>query len=557
MRLPISVGAVLLLLLQRFSTAQQRPFVSIEAFAPSTKTYRTSVCDRQRDLYEGKTLLQDALQGLNISVAMTNYKVPNEDAFFTLVDGKIKEENPGLFVVIMDEIALRAGFSWRNTFAAIDPLDSTIQVGKSWTDLLEWEVDSFDIAADYWARSVDRMARGISFPVGWYDGSIILVYSEDSTDKFNLWSFLLPFETNVWLAMAAAIFFSGLVYFFLERLNSSSDKRHLGEKPVTAIFLAAITFTGHFEYRPNTNAARLLSFSWTFWTLIMASAYTANMASFLVQRRAEVTSVSTIDDAVRQAVPVCVQRGAVIDEMLSKTNPDLILVRKDTEKEVFDGLKQSWYGGSGGCGLVLTNLGTFELYQSQKSSNADCSLTSEKRVILNMPAGFATAVDSGIMCTSLISYVMDYHLQQMKSDGFIDQAWQDHIARISTISCDTSASSQAGNVSLTLKDMGGIFIAHALMTIMALSLAILQYLYAKFRMPGSIRQSDAAASSRRSNLTSSLSTLWAGGSNPRRKGRGIGDTEDTAKTEDLSPPNELVQSDADSSEVVTDGDVHQ
>lgn len=557
MRLPISVGAVLLLLLQRFSTAQQRPFVSIETFAPLTKTYRTSVCDRQRDLYEGKTLLQDALQGLNISVAMTNYKVPNEDAFFTLVDGKIKEENPGLFVVIMDEIALRAGFSWRNTFAAIDPLDSTIQVGKSWTDLLEWEVDSFDIAADYWARSVDRMARGISFPVGWYDGSIILVYSEDSTDKFNLWSFLLPFETNVWIAMAAAIFFSGLVYFFLERLNSSSDKRHLGEKPVTAIFLAAITFTGHFEYRPNTNAARLLSFSWTFWTLIMASAYTANMASFLVQRRAEVTSVSTIDDAVRQAVPVCVQRGAVIDEMLSKTNPDLILVRKDTEKEVFDGLKQSWYGGSGGCGLVLTNLGTFEMYQSQKSSNADCSLTSEKRVILNMPAGFATAVDSGIMCTSLISYVMDYHLQQMKSDGFIDQAWQDHIARISTISCDTSASSQAGNVSLTLKDMGGIFIAHALMTIMALSLAILQYLYAKFRMPGSTRQSDAAASSLHSNLTSSLSTLWAGGSNPRRKGRGIGDTEDTAQTEDLSPPNELVQSDADNSEVVTGGDAHQ
>ena len=139
------------------------------------------------------------------------------------------------------------------------------------------------------------------------------------------------------------------MYYFLERLNSSSDKRHLGEKPVIAIFLAAITFTGHFEYRPNTNAARLLSFSWTFWTLITASAYTANMASFLVQRRAEMRSVSTIDDAARKAVPVCVQGGVVIDEMLSKMSPDLILVRTDTEKEVFDGLKQSWYGGNGGC----------------------------------------------------------------------------------------------------------------------------------------------------------------------------------------------------------------
>ena len=522
-----------------------------------TNTYRTSVCDRQRDLYEGKTQLQDALEGLNISVAITNYKIPNEDAFFTLVDGKIKEENPGLFVVILDEIARRGGFSWRNSFAAIDPLDSTIQVGKSWTDLLEWEVDSFDIAADYWARSVDRMSRGISFPMGWSDGSIILVLSEESTDKFNLWSFLLPFESNVWIAMAGAIFFSGLMYFFLERLNSSSDKRHLAEKPVTAIFLAAITFTGHFEYRPNTNAARLLSFSWTFWTLIMASAYTANMASFLVQRRAAVTSVNNIDDAVRQAVPVCVQRGAIIDELLSKTNPDLILVRKETEKDVFDGLKQNWYGGNGGCGLVLTNLGTFELYQSQKSSNADCSLASERHVILSLPAGFATAMDSGIMCTSLISYVMDYHLQQMKSDGFIDRAWQDHITRISTIKCGASEPSLVENVSLTLKDMGGIFITHALMTMLALSLAILQYLYAKFRVPGSTRQSNALVSSQQSNVTSSVSTLWVGGSNPQRKRSGTRHTEDAAKPEDSSLPIGLVQSDAANSAVVSDGDVHQ
>jgi hypothetical protein len=92
-------------------------------------------------------------------------------------------------------------------------------------------------------------------------------------------------------------------------------------------------------------------------------------------------------------------------------------------------------------------------------------LKSEKRVILSLPTGFATAVDSGMMCTSLISYVFDYHLQEMERDGFIATAWKNHVEKISTIRCDkstTSSVTQKGNVSLGMKDMGGIFITHSI-----------------------------------------------------------------------------------------------
>jgi hypothetical protein len=62
-----------------------------------------------------------------------------------------------------------------DTFVLMDPLNPALHPNKTWTDMLEWEVDNFDIAADYWARSTDCMSRGISFPQGWYDGSVILV----------------------------------------------------------------------------------------------------------------------------------------------------------------------------------------------------------------------------------------------------------------------------------------------------------------------------------------------------------------------------------------------
>lgn len=153
------------------------------------------------------------------------------------------------------------------------------------------------------------------------------------------------------------------MYFILERLNVESDERELEQKPITAIFLASLTFTGHFQFCPNTNAARLLSFSWTFWALIITSAYTANMASFLVSRNGKEAPVATLEDALKRGTPVCIQRYSVMDEIVSKKYPDLNIVRKDAEQEIFDSLRKPWHGGNGGCGAALTNLGTFELYE--------------------------------------------------------------------------------------------------------------------------------------------------------------------------------------------------
>ena len=238
---------VVVLMLRRSALlveAQESPFVEIENFETG-RDFRSSVCDRQRMVMEGNLTLEDALQGLELSVAMTNYK-SSEDTLFTLVDNKIKTEDPGLFVVMLDEVARRGKFKWRNSFAGIDPLGRNSN--KTWTDLLEWEVNHFDIAADYWGRSSPRMALGIAFPKGWYDGSIILVQSQAAgRSKFSqMWSFLDPFHYRVWMLILFSIVFTGVCYWLLERLNLESDERELENKPMAAIFLASLTFTGHF-----------------------------------------------------------------------------------------------------------------------------------------------------------------------------------------------------------------------------------------------------------------------------------------------------------------------
>lgn len=139
---------ILLLIISYFVVieAQQSPFYQVAKF-DSSVSYRTNVCERQRKLYADNISLSDALQGLSLSVVLTNYQAPGDTPFFTLTNDTniIDPDEPLLFAIILDELAERAGFTWRNSFGTVLPIDSSTDGNKTWTDLLEWEVETFDL----------------------------------------------------------------------------------------------------------------------------------------------------------------------------------------------------------------------------------------------------------------------------------------------------------------------------------------------------------------------------------------------------------------------------
>jgi Ligand-gated ion channel len=317
----------------------------------------------------------------------------------------------------------------------------------------------------------------VTFPRGWYDGSVVLVQSVTPfiAKDVSLWSFLLPFDRYVWLAIVGAIIFTGLTYLLMERLDTDSDERDLESKPWVSIFIASLTFTGHFEFRPNTNPARLLSFSWTFWAVIIASAYTANLASFLVRRRNDKVVVATLEDALKFNTPVCIQRYTIMDDIITKKYPDMNVVRKESEKEIFEGLRIPSNGTEPVCGAALTNLDTFENYRNNKEINGDCSLSTERRIIKSIPGGFATSADTGKYCTSLIYYVLNLLIAEMIQDNFVADAWKKHIAKISDITCPENVNldkNSGDKYRLSMKDMAGIFIVHAVLMFVAILIAL-------------------------------------------------------------------------------------
>jgi hypothetical protein len=221
---------------------------------PTNKTYRTNVCDRQQQIFDGTIELRDALKGLNLNVHTNN---DTELDLFSLDDeGLLPPKNSselGLTALILDELAERAGFTWRDSFATDLPLDDeTIDVNKTYTDLLVWSFTTYDIAANVWGKSSGRIAKGANYVEYFYDNSLIIITNitkPDASSPKNIFSFLKPFDTFVWLSVALSIFATGLLYTLILRFESDGDESLRHDMPLTSIFLSAMTFAGHFEFQ--------------------------------------------------------------------------------------------------------------------------------------------------------------------------------------------------------------------------------------------------------------------------------------------------------------------
>ena len=214
--------------------------------------YRTNVCERQQMIFNGSLELRHALSGLNLTVH--THDDPAYDLFSLDEGGLLPPKNSdklGLTALILDELAERANFTWRNTFASDPPLTETTDGNKTYTDLLVWSMKTYDIAANVWGKSSGRIAKGANYVEYFYDNSLVIVAKAkmESNHSNHMFSFLKPFHTFVWLSVALSIFATGYLYKIILRFERDGDESLRHDMPLSSIFLSAMAFAGHFEFQ--------------------------------------------------------------------------------------------------------------------------------------------------------------------------------------------------------------------------------------------------------------------------------------------------------------------
>ena len=154
-------------------------------------------------------MLREALQGITLNVIIGSGAYFNYDN----VNG-IHPTQPGLMVDLLDELAQNAGFSWRRSFAVNPSLPEGSNV--SYTDLLLWSVEHFDISTDWWDRSLERMDAGVAFLQPWMDSSLILIDQPEALVVVtDVWNWMKPFTAHVWFMTIFTILLSALAYLSL------------------------------------------------------------------------------------------------------------------------------------------------------------------------------------------------------------------------------------------------------------------------------------------------------------------------------------------------------
>jgi len=490
----------------------------------AARSYRNNFCDLlngNRSNFE----LDKSLSGVEIRVGLLEAAFAKFDYTYDengiVLNQTLSAKYPGLVPRLLDELCGRSGCTWRTSYYA---LSNDLPDGKTYADYLVWITDVYDLAADWWMQSIERLRTGTTFTDVWYDASIIMVGKDEAKqkepeDRLELWGWLEPFSTTVWFVIVATIFGSAAVYFALERIDPNSD---ISEEQLTymeTVWMFGTAVTGQFEFAPKTNAARLFTFSISFWALLVISAYTANLAAFLVKRNQSVTiQLDTIEQAINNGKKMCVWKGSNTDISISKEYPAFADGKNYIRASQEGSYKKVL---SGECDIVITEQATWDQFQVVRGINGNCTLRQIGGTWQRKDASFGIKGDSGQYCTSYLRDVFDYHFFAIKQEGLLEDLWAEEILSASTVNCAAglgtavrhlgdnqnselqmkkhrvlkaaaakNAGSEGGAVAsnenvdsnndeLNMINMGGVFILHGMLTAATLILAFLPWVYRK------------------------------------------------------------------------------
>lgn len=445
------------------ANAQEAPNADLSTpIFNTTQVFRQDLCERYLQVESGEIDLADALSGLPISTIFES-----TDDNFVMTDGVIDETYPGLVSRLLDDICKRAGCTWRDSYTL---LDGALEEGRSFTELLDWMTSTYDLAADTYSSRTERMRLGIAFPEPWFDSSIILVGKKTEEESvFNLLAWTEPFSWDVWVLCIITIFISGFVYNQMNLIDKNKEKFPANNDDAT--FLAALAFTGKILFKPSQHGARMYTIAIAFWATIIGSAYTANLASALVNKAQTGIVVNSVDDAVRYGLRMCTFDGSNQQRTVLAAYPQAKLVPVTSSSDLYMGVH------NGVCDYALTGTSYWDIEKYQADSNPGCQLEWVGRAFENILSGFATRTDTGVRCTSLLRDVFSLHIREMKQDGVFKEYWDEFYRRTGTGTCDpetqlTTDEDKTASRQLTLKNLGGVFVLYYGMVLVAIGLAI-------------------------------------------------------------------------------------
>ncbi|CAG7824228.1 unnamed protein product [Allacma fusca] len=217
----------------------------------------------------------------------------------------------GFAVDLLHRLSLMLGFKYILKPVNDGKYGKPDQKTGEWDGMIREVMDGVaDIAVADLTVNKERQ-EAVDFTMPFMNLGISILYVVPSVKPPSLFSFMLPFSLDVWIYMAFAFFGVAVIHILLARLTPYEwDNPHPCIEDPSELH-NQFTFLNSFwfaigsimqqgsDIAPKAVSTRMVAGIWWFFTLIMVSSYTANLATFLIVQDLD-ESIKSLEDLAHQ-----------------------------------------------------------------------------------------------------------------------------------------------------------------------------------------------------------------------------------------------------------------
>lgn len=213
----------------------------------------------------------------------------------------------GFGIDLIKELGFMLGFNYTFKLHPNSVYGGYDKKSKSWTGMIRELMDfRGDLAITDFTITSERES-GVDFTMPFMNLGISILYKKPMKMPPKLFSFTSPFSMRVWTWLGGAYFFVSLMLFVVGRISPAEWTNPFPciEEPDNLFnqfsmkncfwFTMGSLMQQGSEIAPIGIATRMIAGLWWFFTLIMVSSYTANLAAFLTVESL-FTPVKSIED---------------------------------------------------------------------------------------------------------------------------------------------------------------------------------------------------------------------------------------------------------------------
>lgn len=413
---------------------------------------KTNLCDRQRAVMNGSVPLQNGLVGAHLTLGTGFWS----DMY--LQKNAETGELYGLEMAMLTELSKRASF----TYDIIE-----LKFGDwcgSWSDCLMVNMKVFDMLTyAYFTITPSRTRKGAFSPYGFFDASTVLITFQveaETTFMDGFFQFAKPFNENVWLCIVGVVVATGFLFWFLEGDRNEEDFGpqdpccHPG-KAAQAVTKTILQLTGGGGFSPATWPGKILLMSWSWCVVLLLSAYTANLASFLVAKAEKPPDFTSLQQAVRKEKTICTTSSGWRLAWMKEAFPGYDKIHE--EKRNMDMANALF---SGKCDAMLMGMDEFNELAFTPQLKRRCELYVVGLPLNKKEAGWMVENDHTKDCTVLLRDVLTYHFVAMEDEGIIESMKDKRLKQMASECPKAEEEEPADTTQLDMLSMGGIVGMH-------------------------------------------------------------------------------------------------